>query len=110
MGFSIWIGPLDIEDGEVSVKSNNSLSNVFSLSYSVAHDYFNSTSDHKQLWSLLRDGDIDGADSVIVKLTQQIVNLIDHLSSELYIDLDNMLLNTLDVGCKMGKDIYIMTR
>lgn len=106
MGFLIIIGPLRNkgEDG-FGVRINADWGNTISLSYAMADLLFKNGA--KKLWRLMRAGDVNGADPVIVSLTNKIVELIGDLDNETYQDLKDVL----QVAKRIpGEPLFIETR
>jgi hypothetical protein len=71
----LFFGALDSDDGGVAALPD--FSNHWSISYTAADEYFKRSDALRELWALLRNGDVDGGDSVIVPLTPRMCELIE---------------------------------
>lgn len=85
MGFSFYFGFLEPnnDDEQEHVFNMKNFNNVFSISYSSSYDFFNSSTNHTKCFHLMRVGDVDGADSVIVQVSPILEDLIMELDEKI---------------------------
>ena len=80
MGFLIIIGPnAAVNKGEVDVAIDAKWRNTASLTYACADTFSKLSTAHGKLWAALRGGDTKSGDPVTVRLTDDLVGLIETL-------------------------------
>jgi hypothetical protein len=78
MGFTIYFAVTEKGEGSLA-----DFSDSISFNYSAAHEFFqNNTDAHLRIWSVIRNGDVDGGNPVIVPLTVDLISMINSLPDD----------------------------